>query len=676
MPKTFVPQSLIQSVVLALLFATLSACGGGGGGVGSKQPTPTPTPTPAPDTSPNNFSFEAVTGAQRGEVYTASVTVSGINTATPVSIEGGLFAIGEAELVEEGQVTNGQSITVQVTASDQFSTESTATLTVGDKSADFTVTTEAQDLEPEPFTFEGQTDAEFDTAYISSPITVSGINDATPISIESGEFEIDGSGDEFTPVADANATVNAGQTVRVRVTSADAVSQTTQATITIGNQTGTFSVTTFADTQAPVAEIAFPPPMSMTAHTELTVRGTVTDDYSDVAQVAVLINGADSGVPITPVEDEANPGVYNWSAQITLTEDDDHTVIVTTMDSAGNINSEAASVMVTQGSLDNAFPNANNPYGAIVSGVLDFRGGQRRLLTVHGEWDRDQLLTVTDLDTGERIDQILIDGLLEETNTPFVLELDKETGILYTLTFNRTEAGNNIFSIAAINPATGELAKNAETNEDLQPFVLPGNLGFGGIVIDRSGVSPRLLFSTVLANNIYQIDLDLDPDSFAVFSDADALDEPWELLYHEQDQRLFVTVSDAGNILELDLNDGDAAPILFSIEGDDEGQHGLTGMDSGNNYTKAAAFDHREGKEQIILSGLRSNILVLVDLATGHRTPFSDQDELMRFDYATQVLTHSTLGYALVTDLSLSAVFAVDLESGERVIISKSHFVE
>ena len=30
MPKTFVPQSLIQSVVLALLFATLSACGGGG----------------------------------------------------------------------------------------------------------------------------------------------------------------------------------------------------------------------------------------------------------------------------------------------------------------------------------------------------------------------------------------------------------------------------------------------------------------------------------------------------------------------------------------------------------------------------------------------------------------------------------------------------------------------
>jgi|GEM_PF-1360617 len=99
------------------------------------------------------------------------------------------------------------------------------------------------DTTPDPYTFSDQANAALNTVIFSNSITVSGINRAATVSISSGEYEINGSG-QWTAAA---GTVNNTDSVRVRVTSSSSFSTTTVATLTIGGVSDTFSVTTPAE---------------------------------------------------------------------------------------------------------------------------------------------------------------------------------------------------------------------------------------------------------------------------------------------------------------------------------------------------------------------------------------------------------------------------------------------
>ena len=95
------------------------------------------------DTVPTAFSFTAQTGVALNSVATSNtLTVSGINSASAISIVGGTYSInGGAYVSTDGTVTNGQTVTVQQTASASYSTTTTATLTIGGVSGAFDVTT-------------------------------------------------------------------------------------------------------------------------------------------------------------------------------------------------------------------------------------------------------------------------------------------------------------------------------------------------------------------------------------------------------------------------------------------------------------------------------------------------------------------------------------------------------
>ena len=70
-----------------------------------------------------------------------------------------------------------------------------------------------------------------------------------------------------------------------------------------------------------------------------------------------------------------------------------------------------------------------------------------------------------------------------------------------------------------------------------------------------------------------------------------------------------------------------------------------------------------------------SGDLETIDLTTGERVVLSPHDAEMPFSYTVKVLTGENLGYALVLCSSGSdAIYAVDLVSGQRVIVSKSLF--
>jgi mono/diheme cytochrome c family protein len=96
-------------------------------------------------TTPNAFTFTNMTGVQLGATVTSnSITVSGITQAVPISVTGGSYSIGTGDFTTSaGTVTNGQTVTVQQTASASNSTTTTTTLTIGGVSASFNVTTVA-----------------------------------------------------------------------------------------------------------------------------------------------------------------------------------------------------------------------------------------------------------------------------------------------------------------------------------------------------------------------------------------------------------------------------------------------------------------------------------------------------------------------------------------------------
>jgi hypothetical protein len=112
------------------------------------------------DTNPNPFDFTPLVGKEISTLYSSnSITVSGINQPSNISIAGGEYLItrmisynfpgietANADMLEEytsapGTVYDGDVVTVRLTSSNLFSTAKSATLTVGSGSAVFTVTT-------------------------------------------------------------------------------------------------------------------------------------------------------------------------------------------------------------------------------------------------------------------------------------------------------------------------------------------------------------------------------------------------------------------------------------------------------------------------------------------------------------------------------------------------------
>ncbi|HEX7764187.1 MAG TPA: hypothetical protein VF433_11330, partial [Cellvibrio sp.] len=291
--------------------------------------------TELPDTTPNPFSFTAVTGAAlNATISSTAVTISGINTAAPISITGGEYSIaGGAFTNAAGSITNDQALVVRLTSAAAPSTTTQATLTVGGVAQTFSVTTELPDTTPNAFSFTDVTGAALNATISSTAVTISGINMATPISITGGQYSI--AGGAFTSTA---GTITNNQSLVVRLTSAAALSTTTQATVTVGGVARTFSVTTELPDTTPNA-------FSFNTVTGAPVNLVVTS-------AAITISGINMAVPIgiTGGEYSINGGAFT-SAVGTVTNG--QTVALRLM-GAATVSTESQAA-VTIGGITSAF---------------------------------------------------------------------------------------------------------------------------------------------------------------------------------------------------------------------------------------------------------------------------------------------------------------------------------
>lgn len=95
------------------------------------------------DSTPNPFGFAAQTGvATSTAVESNSVVITGIDVPTTITVSGGAYSIENSAFTEaDSIITAGQSVKLRVTSSPSFSTTTSATLTIGGVSAEFSVST-------------------------------------------------------------------------------------------------------------------------------------------------------------------------------------------------------------------------------------------------------------------------------------------------------------------------------------------------------------------------------------------------------------------------------------------------------------------------------------------------------------------------------------------------------
>ncbi|MCC2655707.1 MAG: multicopper oxidase type 3 [Panacagrimonas sp.] len=168
------------------------------------------------DTTPDPFGFTSLNGVLRSTPQLSNVvTIKGINTPAPIAVSGGQYAVNGGSFGSAaGSVANGATVQLRHTSSPAFSSTITTTLTVGGVSADFSSTTEIEDLVPDPFKFNDRALVLPGIWYESNTVTISGVNSTPAISISGGgtpQYSVNGGAFRSTA-----STVKNGDTVRLR----------------------------------------------------------------------------------------------------------------------------------------------------------------------------------------------------------------------------------------------------------------------------------------------------------------------------------------------------------------------------------------------------------------------------------------------------------------------------
>lgn len=253
------------------------------------------------DSTPDSFgNFTSQTNVALSTIIQAVdvKTLTGINVPISVSIADGEFRInGGAWRTSPLSVSVGSTIEVRMTSAATPATVKTATLTYGSLSATFTTTTLAIDTTPDPFSFVDQSGVIPNTLITSAPVTITGINSPSPITVVGGEYSVNGG----TFTSSPGNVVN-GNSVRVRHTSSTSYSTAVNTILTVGGVSDTFTSTT-------VSEALTPNPFTFAALVDQALQAVVESELKTITGLTGM-----SSVAITGGAMSINGG--QWTASV------------------------------------------------------------------------------------------------------------------------------------------------------------------------------------------------------------------------------------------------------------------------------------------------------------------------------------------------------------------------
>lgn len=610
--------------------------------------------TTAPDLTPAAYNFAPTTDAALSTAITsAAITLSGFDLAVPISITNGEYSInGGAFTSAAGTISPAQTLAVKVISSNANSTPVEATLNVGGVTAAYRVTTLA-DAIPNAFTFAPATNVAPGSVNTSNPISVEGIEVATPISITAGEYSIDGGA--FTAAA---GTVTKGQAITVKAVAPAGTELTHNAVVTIGGVSGTYAVTTVPDTTAPVAEFKFPTPYTMSEASTVKVRGTATDDHA-ITSVKVVVNGT-TEVQATP---KAPNDFSSWTADVPLAAGGDNEIKVVATDDRNNATliADANKVVIRQGEVRNAFPDEDNQFDYVFAGlVIDRNDGRNRLLITDSGQGK---IIAVDIETGARTD---FSDEPTENNQPFALAIDPLSQRLFV-----SSAG----PLYEINILDGSIINKFDTGlldnyYDMEIDIIDGasNLVF----VESSYASAGTLAKFSLSDN--QVTIISDESKMPWLKDV------FGFAIDKGNNRYLIPVGGQTNnpeehaVVAVDRSSGEHSVLSSNSVGVGEPFSGILpeGFAAG---LYNAELDQK--RNRVLVSEYPSK-LFSIDLTTGNRTLFKDMtykgvsEAYQKRVGLSKMQIDEENDVVFIVEADRNAIFLVDLETEERVFISKS----
>jgi len=219
------------------------------------------------------------------------ITISGFDTAAPVSVSGGTYSKNCAAngfTASASTLAPDSTICVRHTSASSGGATTSTVLTVGGVSGTFTSTTLPGDAVPAAFSFAPRTGVDLVATIASDPVTITGIDIASPVTVTGGEYSI-GCTSSFTT---AQLNITNGQTVCVRHESSFNSSTNTDTVLTIGTASATFTSTTRVGDQLP-ADFSFTSQTGVALETNIT-SNTITIEGVD-APVRILMTGPTDG---------------------------------------------------------------------------------------------------------------------------------------------------------------------------------------------------------------------------------------------------------------------------------------------------------------------------------------------------------------------------------------------
>jgi len=246
---------------------------------------------------------------QRNAVFERTFTITGINTEVDVSLDAGELAIDDgAYMTTAGVIAANQQLSLRVSASPDFSQTVAVNLVIGDSVFTFNVITEDEDLVPDTFTFDDQVDVAPDSIIDTQEVTITGINNASPISITGGEYSIDGGA--YTSSA---GMIDIDQTLMVRQTASSEFEASTTASLHISTLVVDFTATTHSEKTPPEGGITFPWRTTISHQDTVIVRGSA----ADASGIQTITLGGET-VTIDSTTQETDMVVVEWSHEISV----------------------------------------------------------------------------------------------------------------------------------------------------------------------------------------------------------------------------------------------------------------------------------------------------------------------------------------------------------------------
>jgi hypothetical protein len=272
------------------------------------------------DLVPDVLVLYGATNLELSSAFTTNtVTVGGLTSGFPVPIAVSPTAnliIGGIDAGDSSTISNGQTLAVRANSSAVFSTGKQYTVTVtGTNSSNnavlnrnyFTLTTRNPHVGPSaPWYFGNQVGLNPSTVYDTGSVTFSGMEESAVFSINNGGLVVVNNN---TGAAAASATINNGDTVYFRASSASTFSTLAIYTVTLSalnvlNQTDSFSYTTRDSVNTPTFSGVFAT-LTQAELSSVVVSNTITATQFDGTQTITLssnlanpqlvINGVPSG---------------------------------------------------------------------------------------------------------------------------------------------------------------------------------------------------------------------------------------------------------------------------------------------------------------------------------------------------------------------------------------------